>query len=286
MLGMLGSRALTGQITAEYLSNPRSDAETCRAGLARLQVDADTLSAARRDPTTLLAFVELHIEQGARLQESGIDIGVATSIVGIRSFFLSFSGQAAHAGTMPMSCRADALLGASDFVQKAQALVMEHFSPGVMNCGQIQVLPGAFNIVPGLAKVALEFRHASEEQLHEMQEAILAVATESAATHGLKLTIEASDRVAATPLSEHVLAAVEAAATRLELRHTRLISFAGHDTQVLASMVPSALIFVPSQRGISHNPQEYTHPPDVANGANILLHTLLELAARIDTRVR
>jgi N-carbamoyl-L-amino-acid hydrolase len=278
VLAMLGSRALAGQLTGQHLVHPRSDIEDLRVGLHRLGLAPAGLLAANRDPATLLAFVELHIEQGTRLEEAHSDIGVVTSIVGIRSYWLRFTGEAAHAGTTPMPQRADALWGATDFLHRARALVMEDYTPGVVNCGQLRVQPGAFNIVPGQVDLALEFRHGSEDQLDAMEAALMVVAESAARGHGLELAVESTARVAPAPMSERVMAAVERAAGLLGLRHQRLMSFAGHDTQNLARSVPSGLIFVPSVGGISHNPQENTHPQDLVNGANTLLHTVLALA--------
>lgn len=277
LLGMLGSHAATGQLAETDLAQSRGGDEALAAGMARLGITTESILAARRDPKTLLAFVELHIEQGTRLEEAGIDIGVVTSIVGIRSYWLRFIGDAAHAGTSPMASRADALWGASTFVMRARELVMAQFFPGVVNCGQLQVQPGAFNIVPGESHLALEFRHGTEAQLDEMEAALLALAEEVADTYNLALIMEPFGQCKAAPMDEGVMQAIEKAAVKLSLSHKRLVSFAGHDTQAMSTITPSAMLFVPSVDGISHNPREFTRPEDVVNGANVLLHALLEL---------
>lgn len=279
VLGLLGSQAVAGRLTPGHLDQPRGGREALEAGMQRLGITHESILAARRDPEDLAAFVELHIEQGTRLEEAGIDIGVVTSIVGIRSYWLRFAGQAAHAGTTPMDRRADALWGATDFVQRARDLVMTRFSPGVMNCGQVHVEPGAFNIVPAGVRLALEFRHGTEAQLDEMERALLGLAEEIADKHHLALEMGPADRCVAAPMDEHVMRAIENAATKLGLTHTRLMSFAGHDTQAVSTIAPSAMLFVPSVAGVSHNPREFTHPKDVVNGANTLLHALLEMVA-------
>ncbi|MFQ5343325.1 MAG: Zn-dependent hydrolase, partial [Anaerolineae bacterium] len=277
VLGLLGSQAVAGQLTPEHLDQARGGQEQLEAGLRRLSITRQSILTARRDPAKLIAFVELHIEQGTRLEEAGIDIGVVTSIVGIRSHWLRFVGQAAHAGTTPMDRRADALWGATAFMQRARDLVMTRFSPGVMNCGQLHVQPGAFNIVPAEVRLALEFRHGTESQLDEMEHALFSLAEEVAREHGLTVEAAPADHCLAAPLDEDVMQAIERATTKLGLRHARLVSFAGHDTQAMSRITPSAMLFVPSVAGISHNPREFTRPEDVVNGANSLLHTLLEL---------
>jgi N-carbamoyl-L-amino-acid hydrolase len=286
LLDMLGSRAVAAQLAPADLARPRGGLEDFQAGLGRLGITPDSVLAARRDPASLLAYLELHVEQGSRLEEAGTGIGVVTSVVGIRSAWLRFEGRAAHAGTTPMDRRADALLGASAFVQRARQLVLDRFAPGVVNCGQMRVLPGAFNIVPGRVELALEYRHGSEAEMDAMEAALLGLAAEAAAAHGLVLAQTPASRARAAPMSAQVMSAVEAAADRLSLSHRRMMSFAGHDAQWLSTVAPSGMLFVPSVGGISHNPQEFTRPEDVVNGANVLLYTLLELASSQGTTTR
>ncbi len=276
-LGLMGSRALVGGLTREGLAAPRGGGRAFEEGMARLGLTYDGILGARRDPASLAGYIELHIEQGTRLERAGIDIGVVTSIVGIRSFWLHFAGQAAHAGTMPMADRADALWGAASFVMQARRLVMEDFHPGVVNCGEIALEPGAFNIVPGDVRLALEFRHSSEALLDDMQAALLALAEEAARKYGLTLTASDIGGVTAAPMSEQVVTAIERAADTLGLSHQRLISFAGHDAQALSAVTPAAMLFVPSVDGISHHPREFTTDADVINGANTLLHAVLAM---------
>lgn len=278
LIGLLGSQAFTGILTADKLAHPRGGVEKLGAGLQRLGLTHESVLSARRDPANLLAFVELHVEQGTRLEQAGLDIGVVTAIVGIRSYQLTFTGQAAHAGTMPMDQRQDALWGASAFVQRARDLIMREYTPGVVNCGDIMIQPGAFNIVPAEVKLALEFRNGDDALLDHMERDLIALAEAAAHEYRLGFSAQAIGSIPAAQMDERVVSAIEHAADTLNLTHTRLLSFAGHDTQSLATILPSAMFFVPSVDGISHNPKEYTPPADVENGANTLLHTVLHLA--------
>ena len=278
VLGMLGSHGLTGHLRREEFALAKGGGAALQEGMQRIGITAESALAAGRDPQSLAGYVELHIEQGTRLESAHIDIGAVTSIVGIRWFWLRFAGQAAHAGTTPMDRRADAMLGAARFVQQARECVMQRYLPGVVNCGQLYVQPGAFNIVTAEARLALEFRHATEEQLDEMEADLLGLARAIANECGLMLDIEALTRHEAARMDERVVAAIESAAGALGLSHTRLASFAGHDAQSLCRVTPSAMLFVPSVGGISHNPREYTRRQDVINGANVLLNTLLALS--------
>lgn len=277
-LGTFGSRAMVGDLDEQDLENGRLTATQFEAGLQRLGLTRSGLLSARRQPDSLAGFIEVHIEQGTRLEQAGVDIGVVTAIVGIRSFWLRFIGQAAHAGTMPMLQRADALWGAAEFIRQAREMVVARFSPGVMNCGRIQVSPGSFNIVPGEARLALEFRHSTVAQLDEMQAALLDLAAEIAGALHLQCDAEPLASSSPAQMDGRMMQMVEKAAERLGLKHTRLPSLAGHDARSLSQITPAALIFVPSVAGVSHNPSELTHNEDVVNGANVLLHTLLALA--------
>lgn len=276
-LGTFGSRIFVGELTQQHIQSVRQTPEQLDAGLERLGLTRSGLLSAQRPPRELVGFIEVHIEQGTRLEGAGLDIGIVTAIVGIRSFWLRFCGQAAHAGTMPMDQRRDALWGASEFVRKARAMVMERFSPGVMNCGQIHVSPGSFNIVPGEARLALEFRHSTLEKMDEMEAALLDLAAKIAGAQQLQLEAEPLASSFPSRMDERMMQMVEKASDRVGLKHIRLPSLAGHDARSLIQITPTALFFVPSVAGISHNPRELTHDRDSVNGANVLLHTLLAL---------
>lgn len=278
MLGLFGSQAFVGSLTAQKLQQPRGGRQQLLAGMQRLGMTETGSLTCQRDPENYAAFVELHIEQGTRLEQANIDIGVVTGIVGIRSFWLTFKGEAAHAGTRPMADRRDAFWGASDFMQAARQLVQGRFYPGVVNCGRIALEPGGFNIVPASAKIALEFRHGTEAQLDQLEASLLSLAHQAAQVHQLEVEIQPLDQVRAAPAAEKVMLAIESAADELALSHTRLLSFAGHDTQAISPFIPAAMLFVPSINGVSHNPKELTKPQDCVNGANVILHTLLRLS--------
>lgn len=275
LLGLMGSRAVIGQISPSEFDNPRGGRSHFIGSLDRAGLtEAGVLNAQRDD---IAAYLELHIEQGKRLIAGGTDIGVVTAMVGIRSYTLHFYGQAAHAGTTPMNERADALWAATAFIQRAKDHVMTHYTPGVVNFGMIEAHPGAFNIVPGEVVLAMEFRHGSDEAMDDMAADLLQLAHEVTNTDHLSLTVENAATIHPAPMSESVIQAVETACTQLDLSNMRLLSFAGHDAQSIAQVAPAGMLFVPSVDGISHNPAEYTAPDDRVNGANVVLHSLLAL---------
>jgi N-carbamoyl-L-amino-acid hydrolase len=275
VMSLFGSHAVAGQLTADHFTNLRSGTVDLVAGMARLGITQESALAATIDPDTLVGFVEIHIEQGVRLENAGISIGIVTSIVGIRSAWLTFGGEAAHAGAKPMADRRDAMWGATAFVQRAKALVESQFHPGVCNFGQLFVEPGAFNIVPAKVKLALEYRHGTEPQMDDMRTALFDLAQTIATEYGLTLQVEEVMGCISAPSDEKVVQVIEDSAEKLGLSSQRLISFAGHDTQSMAAITPSAMIFVPSVNGVSHHYAEYTKDADCVNGANVMLHTLL-----------
>ncbi len=275
IMGLMGSKAVVGQLTMADFERSRVEVDELIRRFDAIGITRESMLAATRDD--VLAWVELHIEQGTRLEDAGVDIGVVNAIVGIRSIHVVFRGEAAHAGTKPMALRRDALWGAATFALRARELVMRKYSPGVCNVGVIRAKPGAFNIVPAEVYCALEFRHGSEAEMDEMQADLIELLKECAAEFDLSVSHEATPPVIPATMSETVMGAIERAADELGLSRERMLSFAGHDTQNVATIAPAAMYFVPSVAGISHNPKELTSDADCINGANLMLHTLLEL---------
>jgi N-carbamoyl-L-amino-acid hydrolase len=235
--------------------------------------------AARRDPQSLAGYLELHIEQGSRLNSAEAEIGIVTGIVGIASYRLTFTGRADHAGTTPLQNRRDAGLGASAFTLETRRLILERFPECVTNVGWMALSPGAFNIVPALASLVLELRAPQEDLLTEVEAELLDLAREQAGRFGLGLEVTFLGKHMPAPLSPGVQAAIREAADALGLKTLALASGAGHDAQSFAGICPSGMIFVPSAGGASHSAREFTPWHDCVNGANVLLLAALSLAA-------
>jgi N-carbamoyl-L-amino-acid hydrolase len=274
----VGSLGLTGKLEPEHIQNSRGGRGRFQEALCQAGLSESSLFSAGRDPATLAGYLELHIEQGMRLFESGIQIGVVTSIVGIRSFKIRFIGRSDHAGTTPMDKRLDAAQGASAFALAARELVMKEFPGCVVNVGNMEFEPGAFNVVPQIVTVALQFRADDDDKLDEMEAALLEQASVEAQRFGLNLEIGLLDSVATAHMNDQVREAFVNASKALGLNHTFLSSGAGHDAQCLAQICPAGMIFVPSVSGFSHSSREFTKWEDCVNGANALLHAALILA--------
>lgn len=279
LVGLLGSAALAGHLRPAHLQNPRGGRENLVAGMKRAGVSDESMLSAARMRESLMGYLELHIEQGKRLERAGVDIGIVTAIVGIWSYRLSFIGKADHAGSTTMEDRHDASLGASAFTLAARELVMRDFPNCVVNIGKMDFVPGAFNIVPARVDAALEFRSPDEDEFNRLDKALLDLAAQEAARFGLELKTEFLGKHSPSMMSDEVRGAFAGACDELSLSHMHQPSGAGHDAQSLADLCPVGMIFVPSVDGASHSPREFTKWEDCVNGANVLLQAALRLAS-------
>jgi hydantoinase/carbamoylase family amidase len=279
LVGLLGSAALAGHLNPKDLAAPRGGRENLSAGMERAGLSDDGMLSAARPRDSLAGYLELHIEQGKRLERAGIDIGIVSAIVGIWSYRLSFIGRADHAGSTTMGDRLDASLGASAFTLAAREMVMKEFPNCVVNVGRMDFAPGAFNIVPARVELALEFRSPDEDEFNRLDAALLNLAQKEAKHFGLKLTSEFLGKHSPSIMHDKVRGAFASACDNLGLTHVSLSSGAGHDGQSLSDLCPVGMIFVPSVDGASHSPREFTKWEDCVNGANVLLQTVLKLAA-------
>lgn len=278
LVGLLGSSAIAGTLTPETLAAPRGGRAALEAGLARAGLTEAGLLSAQRNPAALAGYLELHIEQGPRLAQGALAIGVVSSIVGITSYTIIFHGAANHAGTTPMEARLDAGLGASTFLLTAREMVVRDFPDCAVNVGRMEFRPGGFNIIPGAAELALEFRSADPVQLATLEQALLSLADLVARQYGLSFTASPLGACTPAPMGQRAQAAFRAAADSLALTHTTLASGAGHDAQSLAALTEAGMVFIPSQGGISHSPRELSDWQACVNGANVLLRAALHLA--------
>jgi N-carbamoyl-L-amino-acid hydrolase len=280
-IGLLGSRALAGSLTQEQLDNPRGGRENLEQGFDRSGLSDRSVLSARRDAHSIAGYLELHIEQGSRLEQANADIGSVSAINGISSYQITFNGRADHAGTTPMGARLDAAKGASAFTLAVHEIVSNDFRDCVANIGNMQFSPGAFNIVPEQVSVSLEFRAPDSGWMNALQQVLLDCARSESSRHGLDLNISPHGKHDPAMMSEPVQHCIRQACELLNLRCIPLISGAGHDAQSLAQVCHAGMIFVPSTGGFSHSAREYTDWGDCLNGANTLLQAALNFASRL-----
>ena len=278
--GMLGSQAMTGALTPESLLAARdADGVSLTAAMREHGLNALDALRAARDPASIRAFVELHIEQGPVLDRQGITIGVVEGIVGLQRWEVRLIGQANHAGTTPMDLRRDAFAGLAEFGGALPRVLEEHGGPrSVATVGRVELLPGAANVVPGEAHFTLEMRDTDAEVLAELAAAYRRVLSSIARRRELMFEFQVVSELAPVRCDSAVLAEIEAAAAALGASSLRLPSGAAHDTQQMARIVPAGMVFIPSKEGRSHSPAEWTGWADIEVGANVLLNTLYRLA--------
>ena len=276
--GTVGSFAMIGRLQPDALDLMTHSGKTIRDGIRAVGGDPDRLADAARKPGDLTAYVELHIEQGAILDESDIDIGVVEGIVGIRWWDVTIAGIANHAGTTPMNRRRDALLSAAEFALAVNRVATSMPGRQVATVGRIRAEPGAPNVIPGKVVLSLEIRDLDPAKMTAVYDAIHAEADKIARTRQTPFTftqLKVSSEPAPTdPRLQHI---ISKAASSLNLTSKVMPSGAGHDAQEISHIAPTGMIFVPSVGGISHAPKEFTSQQDMANGANVLLQTVLAI---------
>ncbi|XWX03005.1 Zn-dependent hydrolase [Aggregatilineales bacterium SYSU G02658] len=273
---LFGSMGLTGRLSDEHINDSKQDNAAFRAALLRLGLYASEVREARRDPTTLRGYLELHIEQGDLLDRTRTQIGIVTRVIGRSNFRVTFQGEAVHAATN-CSRKRDALQGATCFMTKVYNLPTQCVG-GMVNCGNVDVQPGITTIVPATATVHMEVRHPDPDQLAMMEQLVHDTAEQCAGAHGLSVQVRRTLHREVAHMDERLMQVVAEVCEQQQLSYTHMFSNAGHDAQIMAGFTPSALIFIPCKDGISMNPKEYTDWENVENGANVLLHTILRLA--------
>jgi N-carbamoyl-L-amino-acid hydrolase len=274
----LGSRAFTGQLEADNLRSRSESEEEFERIIVSEGLSMSSMLTCGRDPRNYSGYLELHIEQGSRLEDQGYQLGLVTSIVAIWSYQIVFRGRADHAGTTPMTSRQDAGLGAAAFTLAFHKMMIDQFPDCVANVGNMAYLPGVSNVVPDRVDVALEFRAPDDIRAEKLGETIAFIAREEAQRYDLEVEIQKTGHSNATPMHSNLQEIISIAAKAMDLRTMRMASGAGHDAQILAHFTSTGMILVPSVAGISHNPKEFTKWEDCVNGANALLGSAIRWA--------
>ena len=275
--GLIGSAAISGQLTEKELDLVSRSGKTIREGIKFLGGDPAKLSTVRRNRGDIAAYLELHIEQGGILEAEKVDIGVVEGIVGINWWDVEIEGFANHAGTTAMNNRQDALLAAAKFIEAVNRVVTSMPGRQVGTVGRIQALPGAPNVIPGKVILSLELRDLDAAKIDMLYQKIRAEADQIANTNKVKFSFKEINVNIPAPTDARIRGLISESAKQLGLTTKQMPSGAGHDAQDMARLAPVGMIFIPSIGGISHSPKEFSRPKDIENGANVLLHTLLKL---------
>ena len=268
---MMGSGAYTGVFDLDWVY-ALEDAEGRTVGdeLARLGWIGEGLGDRAVD-----AYFEAHIEQGPVLENEGKTIGVVTGAQGQRWYELEVFGQEAHAGPTPMHLRKDALVCSAEMIQEINRLGLANGPHACATCGLIRVIPGSRNVIPGHVWVSIDTRHPDDDVLLAMEREMRAKFDDIAARHGCRYDLSVFWVSPATPFDDDCVGLVRQGAQAAQLGYRDMISGAGHDAVYMARKVPTAMIFVPCENGISHNEIENAEPVDIAAGCQVLLHALL-----------
>ncbi|WP_373495234.1 Zn-dependent hydrolase, partial [Aquiflexum sp.] len=266
--GLVGSRAITGNLKKEALSQKSASGLSIEEGIRAIGGDPERLDEVIRKKGDLTAFLEIHIEQSKVLEAQGIDVAIVEGIVGIEDWDITVIGMANHAGSTPMNDRQDALIAASKLVLAVNEVVNSYEGAQVGSVGKISVPSGAPNIIPGKVEMSLQMRDLSSEKIMKMfadiEKRAVQIAKETNTEIEFKnLNLGTTPTIASKEIQDKMIQA----AVSLGISYIKMQSGAGHDVQEMALLGPIGLVFIPSKDGISHNPKEYSSPSQMAKGA-------------------
>jgi len=277
-LGMLGSRALVGDLDADELSQViNAEGENYLQAGFPYGVVPDRVGREKEYLTGMRGFIEVHAEQGPGLWKEGQPVALVTAIAGRHQYNVSLSGQANHAGSTAMLDRRDALVGAAEVILSLESLAAELSTQTVITVGEIHCQPNAVNVIPGSVAFRIDFRSPDNALLGEGEKAIFERIQEVAERRALELEIERTEAIAAVSLDRKLANEIQEAARREDgMALPEVASGALHDAAVVASHVPTVMLFVASKDGISHNSGEFSRSEDITRSAMILWRFLHE----------
>ena len=279
----LGSSLVAGEVQPKDLTNAVDAQGTKLADvLSSLGISARNLFRLARDPKSMKAYLELHIEQGPILEAKAKRIGLVTSIAAPSRFKVIFAGRADHSGTTPMEMRKDALVAAAQLIEYVEKICRKFSSMEkgrvVGTVGAMKIEPGVINAVPGRAELSIDIRSTSAQAKDKVARLVKQRGAAIARDRGIAievLNIRSEDPV---PLDKRLLRVTRQLCDEKAIDYEIMPSGAGHDAMQMAKITPAGMIFIPSRRGISHNPLEWTDPDDIALGAQLLMETMIRVA--------
>ena len=268
-----GSMAVTGQVVPATLERRDREGLSVAEALYGFGLRPQNIAKSCALASESFAALEVHIEQGPVLEAESLSLGVVEAIVGQSRFELTFTGQANHAGTTPMSLRHDALAAASQWMVEVERYALNH-PDLVATVGHLEVLPGAVNVVPGEVRATLDVRQPKDEPRRTAVASLLTKAETAAAKRGVLVSAKAMSKQAAVPMNRELTAKLQDAAARAGHKTHTMYSGAGHDAMILAPHVPTAMLFVRSPEGLSHHPNETVLIEDIEAALGTVLEFL------------
>lgn len=280
--GMLGSQALAGEITLETLHVRALDGVTLEEAMRAQQLDPLAALDAHRPLDQITAYLELHIEQGPVLDRAKAQVGIVDEITGLFKWSVSLHGEANHAGTTPMELRNDAFMGLADFAHEIPRVLEENGGPrSRATIGRAQILPGSANTVPGHVEFSLDVRDTDKEILDDLHDAFRRALSAIARRRNLMFDFEVLSKIDPVKCNPDIVRILTEDSAAMDLSSQLMPSGAAHDAQIMGRYVPMGMVFVPSRKGISHSPAEWTDWADIEAGANLVLHSLLRIANNV-----
>ena len=278
----LGSRHMAGLLTDELLARSDQDGRRLSDELRKVGGTGVAATAPRQDADSIIACLELHIEQSSRLEREGIDIGVVTDIPGISRYAITVTGSAGHSGTTRMQERKDALVTASHIVTTIRDLALEissqdnrHF---VATIGRIEVYPNGAAIIPGQVSMILDLRASNAQSRDRFLSSLQLAFAEISRRETCEIGMDPISAANVAPMDGSLRTHLKNSAEALGLSHISIASGAGHDMAHMSRIAPAAMIFIPCKDGLSHCPEEFATPEAIARGSAVLTHTVLKLA--------
>lgn len=278
--GLLGSRGWIGTITAADLEK-KYGSRPLRTVLEEMGLDPGRVSEARRLPSEIAAYMELHIEQGRVLEREGLKIGIVEGIVTLDEYEVTVTGTANHAGTTRMVDRDDPMAAAAQMISAVRREIFDLGGDLVATVGRISAQPGAPNVIPAQVKFTIDIRDPSRLVLERAVSDLKLRFDAIAQSEGVRVSWSTIAQIPSAPAHPAVLEVLKEAVARLGYPNRVMPSGAGHDAQSVAKLAPMGMIFVPSVGGLSHTPAEFTRFEDAAAGADVLLQALLLLDQRL-----
>lgn len=276
---LLGSRGLTGRWPAQWLMQTDASGVSVAQAMVLAGLDPARVAQAARRTEEIAAYLELHIEQGPCLEQAGLALGVVEAINGARRLNCRFTGEAGHAGTVPMAQRKDALAAAAEWMVVVESTTRERGGNLVATVGELRCLPGAVNVIPGEVALSLDIRGPQDAPLDALLNELLAQAQAIATRRGLTFSAEEFYRIAATPCDPRLQSLLTDAVHQAQDASLSLPSGAGHDAIAMAERWPVGMLFVRCKGGISHHPAESVEADDVAQAITAFSYAVTALAS-------
>jgi allantoate deiminase len=267
---LLGSRALTGKWQPEWQHLVDADGISLRKAMDDFGLNFDLVETCKVNPESLLAYLEVHIEQGPVLEANDLPVGVVSAIAGAKRLLVSVTGMAGHAGTVPMQNRNDALVGAAQMIIAVEQHAKQ--SGVVATVGQIVNRPNAVNVISGNTEFSIDIRSENDNKRNECLQQITDTLTIIAAQRSLTISIEVTHEAPAVHCDPSLTKALKHAMVNSGITPFELLSGAGHDAMAMADICPMAMLFTRCEKGISHHPKESIMTEDILS----TLHTLHE----------